>query len=218
MATCGTIVLAQQDRPPLLTPAQASAHREETATVCGLVAKVSCGDDGVAFRVDSLETASEFRFFVPQADWQTFNPDSPKQFDEQRACATGRIERTKSGHQIVVRVPDALRFDDQSPAHPSRFGPEVSYGCEAGAKHPTLKRSVRPVYPSRAVAMRMSGIVHVKAVVNTDGTVGEVALLRGLDSELDAATLDAVRKFQFSPGTLMGSPVRSVITFEMEFR
>lgn len=43
------------------------------------------------------------------------------------------------------------------------------------------------------------------------------ALIRGVQRELDAATVDAVKRFEFNPGTLMGEPVRTVVTFEMRF-
>ena len=214
MLACGTVGLAQQDTSRLLTPTEAARHRGQTATVCGLVAKVSCADDGMDLRVDALGASSPFHFHIPKADQHAFDPDLARQLDEQRACATGRIERIKDGHQILVTIPGALTLDSKSPARPPRFGPDVYYGCEPGTTQPKMTRSVQPVYPDRA---KGKGTVYGKAVVNTDGTVGEVVLIRGVDPDMDRASLEAIRRFQFTPGTLMGQPVRSVVMFEMEF-
>ena len=84
-------------------------------------------------------------------------------------------------------------------------------GASLGTKLQTLKRSVRPAYPPRAQGLR--GTVHPKAVVNTDGMVDTVALIRGVQSELDGATVDAVKRFAHAHGRTGANHV----TLEMRF-
>jgi TonB family protein len=211
IAICQTVGLAQRDMSQVLVPSQASRHRGETVTVCGNVAKVSCSSDGTRLTVQPLDSRRVFQFFVPRRD-----EDIAHQFDEQAVCATGRVDRVKEGDQIVVITPSSMTLDARVPSRPPRFGFDVHYGCEPEATFPTIKQSVRPDYP-RAGTRATGGVVHAKAVINAEGTVDDVALLHGLNREANEATLEAIRKFQFNPGTLMGKPVRTVVTFEMSF-
>jgi TonB family protein len=54
--------------------------------------------------------------------------------------------------------------------------------------------------------------------VNTDGTVGDVRVIRGLDAELDAIALEATRQWRFESGTSNGQPVPVVVSIELTFK
>jgi protein TonB len=73
-----------------------------------------------------------------------------------------------------------------------------------------------PVYPSIARAARVEGIVVLEAVIADDGTVREVRVLRSIPL-LDAAAVDAVRQWRFTPTLLNGEPVPVVMTVTVGF-
>jgi periplasmic protein TonB len=50
-------------------------------------------------------------------------------------------------------------------------------------------------------------VVVVRAVIDEQGMVRDVEVVKGLGLGLDQATLDAVRQWRFSPAALHGRPV-----------
>jgi TonB family protein len=108
--------------------------------------------------------------------------------------------------------PRTSRVADAPPdaAGPLRVGGDV--------RAPVLRSRVEPVYTEEARANRMSGIVIVEAIVGKDGLVKDVRVLKGLPFGLDQAAVDAVRQWQFRPGTLNGEPVDVIFTLTVNFR
>lgn len=63
-----------------------------------------------------------------------------------------------------------------------------------------VKTKVAPVYPELAKKMAIAGIVRVAVVVAPNGSVKSTKVLGGHPLLIDA-TVDAVRKWKFEPGT-----------------
>jgi protein TonB len=80
-------------------------------------------------------------------------------------------------------------------------------------------RQVATQYTDAARRARVQGSVLVECVVNTDGTVGNVKVVRSLDSVygLDEEAVKAATQWRFTPGTRMGEPVPVLVTLEMTF-
>jgi protein TonB len=89
----------------------------------------------------------------------------------------------------------------------------------SGVESPRLLRSVRPNYTSEAMRAKVQGVVRLEGVVLPDGTVGDVRVLRSLDSVfgLDEEAVKAAKQFRFAPGTRFGQPVAVLVSFEIEF-
>jgi len=94
----------------------------------------------------------------------------------------------------------------------------VGHGAE-GVTPPTLVRQVKPYYTPEAMKAGISGAVWLEAVVETDGTVGDVTVVRSLDSEfgLDDEAINATRQWRFEPGRKDGQPVAVRVAVEMSF-
>jgi periplasmic protein TonB len=88
-----------------------------------------------------------------------------------------------------------------------------------GVTLPQVVREVKPVYTREAKEARISGTVLIRAVVESDGKVGDVQVTRSLDKEygLDDQAVKAARQWEFKPGTKDGKPVAVEITLEMTF-
>lgn len=86
------------------------------------------------------------------------------------------------------------------PARPTRQ--KVS----AGVMESALIHRVEPTYPRIALAMHLSGEVHLRAIIATDGSVQNLEVLSG-SPILARAAEDAVRQWRYRPTLLSGVPV-----------
>jgi TonB family protein len=93
-----------------------------------------------------------------------------------------------------------------------------------GAARPDLTLPVpvyeqRPYYTQAALAAQIHGSVLLETVVLADGSVGDVRVVKSLDSEfgLDQQAVDAMKMWTFKPGTRDGEPVRVAVQVEMTF-
>jgi protein TonB len=74
-----------------------------------------------------------------------------------------------------------------------------------------------PAYPAVARSARVEGIVIVAATIGQDGKVQNARILRSVPL-LDAAALDAVRQWEYTPTLLNGMPIAIVMTVTVDFR
>jgi len=85
-----------------------------------------------------------------------------------------------------------------------------------GLKAPALIERVEPEYPPFAVRAQVQGVVILEAVVDGQGRVEDVRVLRSIPL-LDKAAIDAVRQWRYSPLLLNGTPERFVLTVTLSF-
>jgi len=88
-----------------------------------------------------------------------------------------------------------------------------------GVTIPRIIREVRPQYTAEAMRAKVQGGVLLECVVQTDGTVGDVRVLRSLDTTygLDQEAIKAAKQWKFAPGTRNGEPVPVMVTIELTF-
>lgn len=84
-------------------------------------------------------------------------------------------------------------------------------------KPPQKVADAAPIYPPLALASGIEGVVILEAVIAADGSVREVHVLRSIPL-LDAAAVEAVRQWRFTPTLLNGEPVPVVMTVTVAFR
>jgi protein TonB len=91
----------------------------------------------------------------------------------------------------------------------------------SGISTPVRVREVKPAYTSDAMRAKIQGVVLLRAIVNRDGTVGDVEVIRSLDSTfgLDQEAIKAAKQWLFRPSirTATGEPVPVEITIELTF-
>jgi protein TonB len=88
-----------------------------------------------------------------------------------------------------------------------------------GVTLPRVLREVKPQYTSDAMRAKVQGTVLLECVVQKDGSVGDVQVVRSLDSTfgLDQQAVIAAKNWKFAPGTRLGEPVPVLITIELTF-
>jgi periplasmic protein TonB len=88
-----------------------------------------------------------------------------------------------------------------------------------GVLTPTLIHEVKPQYTAPAMRAKIQGEVLLECVIQPDGTVGNIRVLRSLDSTfgLDNEAIKAARQWRFRPGTRQGQPVPVLVTIQIAF-
>lgn len=77
---------------------------------------------------------------------------------------------------------------------------------------------VEPHYPGEARVARVAGVVILETVIDENGTVGDVRVLKPLPYGLDRAAMEAVKQWRFEPATLEGKPVPVLFNITFSFR
>ena len=113
---------------------------------------------------------------------------------------------------VVGGLPDAPPLPPPpapAPRAPVRVGGQI--------QTPALLHRVEPVYPPFAVNAHLQGVVILEALVDEDGSVADVKVLRSANGLLDKAALAAVRQWRYSPLLLNGTRAQFVLTVVLSF-
>jgi TonB family protein len=83
---------------------------------------------------------------------------------------------------------------------------------------PVATRKVDPAYPMQLMRENVAGTVILYAVIHSDGSIGDVRILRSVDDRLDRFASEAISQWRFDPATKNGAPVDVEATFQIPFR
>ena len=73
-------------------------------------------------------------------------------------------------------------------------------------------------YPMIAIENSINGIVYVNFIVNRQGEVSEINIIRGVDPSLEGAVITALKQApKWEPGKQRGKPVNVVFTIPVRF-
>lgn len=97
---------------------------------------------------------------------------------------------------------------------------QTVYAPRDGVTLPSVVKQIKPEYTKEGLRLGINGSVLLSTVVLTDGTVGDVVIVRSLDKDsgLDQAAVDAMKQWIFKPGTKDGKPVAVRVEVEVAFR
>jgi TonB family protein len=122
----------------------------------------------------------------------------------------------------IGAVPSSPTPQSTAPARPDRGSspPDGTFRAgQTGVRMPRVVREVKPQYTPDAMRAKIEGRVIVECVVQPDGTVGEVRVVRSLDAVfgLDDEAVKAAKQWRFLPGMKddLAVPVR--VTIELFF-
>jgi protein TonB len=105
---------------------------------------------------------------------------------------------------VVGGLPDA-----PAPVQAVRVGGQI--------KEPKKLKNVAPAYPDIAKQARVQGVVILECTISPQGKVTDVKVLRGIPL-LDAAAVEAVKQWVYTPTLLNGVPVPVIMTVTVNFR
>ena len=81
-----------------------------------------------------------------------------------------------------------------------------------------MSNRVEPKYTDVARSARVAGIVIIEAIIDKNGNVDRVRVVKGLPMGLSEEAERAVRQWKFRPGTLNGQPVDVIFNLTVNFK
>lgn len=115
-----------------------------------------------------------------------------------------------TGRPEAPVVPQPPPPPPDPPSGPLRVGGDV--------KAPVIAHREDPEYTETARQARVAGVVVVEAIIDKNGNVDAVKVVKGLPMGLSEAAARAVRQWKFKPGTLNGSPVDTIFNLTVNFK
>lgn len=95
---------------------------------------------------------------------------------------------------------------------------ERIYKVGGRVREPILLKKTEPTFTPNASAAGVQGAVLLQLIVNTQGKPQDIVVLSPLGFGLDESAIEAVRKWEFKPGTLDGKPVAIMAEIQVFFR
>ncbi|HEY7402521.1 MAG TPA: energy transducer TonB [Candidatus Angelobacter sp.] len=95
--------------------------------------------------------------------------------------------------------------------------PDSVFKVGDAVKAPKPRSTPEPTFSDAARYEKYQGVVVLSIVVDKDGTVTDVNIVRPLGLGLDDQAADGVKTWRFSPATRNGQPVRVLINIEVSF-
>ena len=88
-----------------------------------------------------------------------------------------------------------------------------------GVATPVPLKMPKPLYTPAATKARIEGTVSLQCTVLADGSCSDITVVKSLDAEsgLDQQAVEAVKGWQFKPGTKDGKPVAVRVTIDVQF-
>ena len=161
---------------------------------------------------------------MPSADRFAAPIEAPSRIEPEKLAdtrgTTGVLGGVEGGIEggvvggIVGGLSSALPPPPPPPAPPPAKPAPVRIGGQIMA--PALLSRVDPVYPAIAQAAQLEGIVILEATVGETGGVESVKVLRSVGL-LDAAAVEAVKQWRYSPLRLNDRPTSFVLTVTVQF-
>lgn len=120
---------------------------------------------------------------------------------------SGKNKTILTNQEIVKSNPDSSEVF---------FVPEVMPSFPEGNLQAWISSHI--VYPREAIIQRLEGKVYVQIVIEKDGSINNVKILRGADSLLNNEAVRVVKEMpRWTPGTIKGKPVAVSYTLPINF-
>jgi periplasmic protein TonB len=104
------------------------------------------------------------------------------------------------------------------PEGPPPAEPEGPIMVGGDVQAPVKTFAPPPQYTEIARKARIQGVVIVQAIIDKEGNVTNVKVLKGLPMGLDQSAVEAIKKWKFDPATLNGKPVAVYYNLTVNFQ
>jgi TonB family protein len=102
-----------------------------------------------------------------------------------------------------------LNFAELHPEHPHMTSSDLS--------SPVPLKKVDPKYPPTLIAERVEGEVVLYGVIDKEGLVGQIQVVRGIDDQLDENAKNALAQWKFRPASKAGEPTEVEVIAHIPF-
>ncbi len=102
---------------------------------------------------------------------------------------------------------DTNSFVDEAPSYPGGENARVKF----------IEKNLK--YPQDAILKNIEGTVHIRFIVEKDGSISNISIVKGIGSGCDEETIRVVKLMpKWKPGTNKGEKVRVYLTMPVKFR
>jgi TonB family protein len=172
-----------------------------------------------AVRISPLESSyARIAAYVAPARRSRSKAAAPKE----TAPATPAATETAAERPTVTEAPTAtateVPADDRADAASADGPTGATMGQSSGPVRLgnggtlTLLKKVPPIYPSGMQSARVSGVVVLDAVIHSNGTIGDITVLRSTNALFAQAAIEAVKKWRYTP-----LPYEGIVTVTVNF-
>jgi protein TonB len=95
--------------------------------------------------------------------------------------------------------------------------PEGPVRVGGNVKAPVIVKKVEPEYTEVARKGKIAGVVILEAIINKNGQLEDVRVLKPLPMGLSEKAVEAVKEWRFKPGTMNGEPVAVIFNLTINF-
>ena len=184
----------------------------EVKWATGTTERILCFDEanGSLLSVEYPKGQSQIGPDISRIEYGAFNKLGDKRIHYEVHAFHDRkvIITTKITEVTPITEADPGLF---APLANSDFWPQ----CDDMQVGEVVKR-VQPNYPATAREHREQGRVGFYAVIQVDGSLSNLTLIRGATPELEAAAADALRQWRYKPASCGSTPIRveTLISFD----
>jgi TonB family protein len=122
----------------------------------------------------------------------------------------------QAGKRLVCRYPDLAVYKGVGNTEDS-----ANFTCAqrigGGVTPPAILSRVEPQYPDLARQAGMMGTVVLQALIDEDGKVIVLSVVRALGYGLDESAIEAIGQWRFRPAMNGGVPVKVALNIEVNF-
>src|SRR5262245_15612581 len=129
----------------------------------------------------------------------------------------GPSQSSKPQEKQKQEVPSPPEQTEKEIPTPTSEDTPIAEPPPADIVKPVLTHRVNPEYPEVARKARVEGVVILEAIINKNGDVENVKVLRGVHPLLDQAAVNAVLKWRYKPPTSNGK-VHTTVTVNFKLK
>jgi TonB family protein len=134
-------------------------------------------------------------------------PDDPEPIVEEDDLPQPELDVEAIGDLIGIPGPPGSQYG---------LGQEPMWVGE-GVTPPQKVYSPQPRYTEEARQARIQGVVILQAVIDAEGNVSNVKVIKGLPEGLDASAVETVKQWKFKPAQHAGKPVPVFFNLTVSF-
>jgi TonB family protein len=115
---------------------------------------------------------------------------------------------------------DSKSHDDQKSSAKSAGDDSVDeevYDVGGDVKAPRVLHRVIPEFTAKSRDRHAEGSVILAAVVTSKGEPRQIRVQKGIEQDLDEQAVEALKQWQFAPGTKDNKPVATRVSIEIRF-
>lgn len=120
---------------------------------------------------------------------------------------------------LVLLIPSLVCSGQstKSTSQESTGSEEPVYDLATGISSPRVIKQVTPQYSEASRGVRVNGSVTIGVIVTSKGLPKDPHVIKGIETELDRAAVEAIQQWRFAPARKNDKPVAVRVVVEIAF-